>query len=413
MARECYGKSLEFAHAADSSAPTITGSLRMTRILIAFLAAWAVAVHAYDGPVEKKTFTLPIYTTVGGKTLKDVKVGYETYGKLNAAGDNAIFVPHFFSGTSHAAGKYAPADAAPGYWDAIIGSGKPIDTDKYFVISADALANLNTKDPKVVTTGPASINPDTGKPYGMSFPVVSYRDSVRVHKALVDSLGVKKLHAVAGASGGSIQSMEWAALYPDFVPRVVHVIGPGFDIHPYVIQMIDVWTTPIMLDAKWNGGDYYGKDEPVDGVAVALMNVTITTRSFGWAEKTFGYKWADAAKNPADAMFNAFAIEDALEKAGKARAKTTDANSFIYTSKANQLYRLTDDEVKGIKAKVLFVPASSDGIFPPELSQRAAARFKAQGGTAEVAIIEGDGGHLDGLFNVAKQGEAIRAFLAK
>ena len=100
-------------------------------------------------------------------------------------------------------------------------------------------------------------------------------------------------------------------------------------------------------------------------------------------------------------------------KAGQARAKTTDANSFIYTSKANQLYRLTDDEVKGIKAKILFVPASSDGIFPPELSQRAAARFKAQGGTAEVAIIDGDGGHLDGVFNVAKQGEAIRAFLAK
>jgi homoserine O-acetyltransferase len=385
----------------------------MTRILIAVAAALSMAAHAYDGPVEKKTFAMPAYTTVGGKALKDVKVGYETYGKLNAAGDNAIFVPHFFSGTSHAAGKYAASDAAPGYWDPIIGAGRPIDTDKFFVVSADALANLNTKDPKVVTTGPASIDPDTGKPYGMTFPVVSYRDTVRVHKALLDSLGVKKLHAVAGASGGSIQAMEWAAMYPDFVPRVVHVIGPGFDIHPYVIQMIDVWTTPIMLDAKWNGGDYYGKAEPLDGLTVALENVTITTRALGWAEKTFGYKWGDPAKNPADAVSNQFAIEDALDKAGKARAKTTDANSFIYTSKANQLYRLTDDEVKGIKAAILFVPASSDGIFPPELSQRAAARFKAQGGMAEVAIIDGDGGHLDGVFNVAKQGEAIRAFLAK
>ena len=110
---------------------------------------WWPAAVAYDGPVEKKIFTLPSYTTVGGKTLKNVKVGYETYGKLNAAGDNAIFVPHFFSGTSHAAGKYAPSDAAPGYWDPIIGAGRPIDTDKYFVISADTLANLNTKDPNV------------------------------------------------------------------------------------------------------------------------------------------------------------------------------------------------------------------------------------------------------------------------
>ena len=349
----------------------------------------------------------------GGKTLKDVRVGYETYGKLNAAGDNAIFVPHFFTATSHAAGKYAPTDAAPGYWDPIIGAGRPIDTDKYFVISADALVNLNTKDPNVATTGPSTINPETGKPWGMAFPVVSFRDTVRVHKALVDSLGVKKLHAVVGASGGSIQAMEWAAAYPDFVQRVVHVIGPGFDISPYVIEMLDVWMTPIRLDPKWNNGDYYGRDEPLDGVANALKIITITTRAPGWAEKTFGYKPADAAKDPAAAMGNLFAIEDTLMKTGLARSKTADANSMLYTSKANQIYRLTDDEVKGMKAKILFVPASSDAIFPPELSRRAAERYRAQGGVAEVVVIEGDGGHLEGVFNVAKQGDAIRAFLAK
>ena len=387
------------------------------RISTSFLAAAAFLAAglcgAYDGPVEKKTFTLPTYTTVGGKTIKNVRVGYETYGKLNAAGDNAIFVPHFFSATSHAAGKYTPGDAAFGYWDPIIGAGRPIDTDKYFVVSADTLTNLNTKDPNVVTTGPASINPDTGKPYGMTFPVVSLRDSVRVHKALVDSLGVKKLQAVAGPSGGSIQAMEWAALYPGFVERVVHVIGPGFDIHPYVIQLLDVWANPIMLDPRWNKGDYYGREEPVDGTAMSLMIITITARSFGWAEKAFGYKWADPAKNPGDAMFNAFAIEETLDKAGQTRAKTTDGNSLIYTAKANQLYRLTDDEVKGMKAKILFMPAASDEIFPPELSRRAAERYKAQGGVAEVVVIEGDGGHLEGVLNVAKQGEAIRAFLAK
>ena len=166
---------------------------------------------------EKKVFELPSYTTFGGKAIKNVKVGYETYGKLNAAGDNAIFIAHFYSGNSHAAGKYKAADVMAGYWDSIIGPGKPIDTDKFFVISADTLSNLNTKDPMVTTTGPSSINPDTGKPYGMSFPVVAMRDSVRVHKALVDSLGVRKLYAVAGASGGSVQSVEWTVLYPDFV----------------------------------------------------------------------------------------------------------------------------------------------------------------------------------------------------
>jgi len=384
---------------------------RRMAIVATLVFTWTSA-WAYDGMVEKKVFTLPSYTTVGGKTIKNVRVGYETYGTLNAAGDNAIFVPHFFTGTSHAAGKYKPTDAASGYWDPIIGSGKPIDTDKYFVVSADALANLNTKDPNVTTTGPASLNPDTGKPYAMSFPVISYRDSVRVHKALVDSLGVKKLQAVAGPSGGSIQAMEWAALYPDFVARVVHVVGPGFDISPYVLQMLDVWTLPIRADPKWNNGDYYGREEPAAGVAQALMIVTLTARANGWAEKTFGYKWADAAKDPGADMANLFTIEDVLNKAGVARAATTDADSMIYTAKANQLYNL-GDEVKKIKAKILFVPAKSDLLFPPELAQRAAERYRAQGGVAEVVVIEGDGGHLDGVLNVAKQGDAIKAFLAR
>ena len=144
-------------------------------LAIAILFAAATSTAAYDGPVEKKVFTLPAYTTVGGKTLKNVRVGYETYGTLNAAGDNAIFIPHFFTGSSHAAGKYKPTDAAPGYWDPIIGSGRPIDTDKYFVVSADNLANVNVKDPNVTTTGPATTDPDTGKPYGMSFPVLARR----------------------------------------------------------------------------------------------------------------------------------------------------------------------------------------------------------------------------------------------
>jgi len=383
--------------------------MRMIRYAQAVTAATLLLLGgiaaAYDGPVEKKVFTLPAYTTVGGATLKDVKVGYETYGKLNAAGDNAIFVPHFFTGNSHAAGKYKDTDAASGYWDPIIGSGRPIDTDKYFVVSADTLTNLNTKDPNTTTTGPA-------KPWGMAFPVVTFVDSVRVHKALLDSLGVKKLQAAAGPSGGSIQAMLWAAEYPDYVLRVVHVIGPGFDIHPYVIALVDEWILPIKLDPKWNNGDYYGRDEPLDGLAQGLKIVTISTRAFGWAEKTFGYKWADTAKDPAAAMDNRFAIEDTLNKAGATRAKSIDANSMIYTAKANQLYNLGDD-VKKIKAKILFIPAASDGVFPPELSKRAAERYRAQGGVAEVAIIEGDGGHLEGVFNVAKQGEAIRAFLAK
>ncbi len=192
---------------------------------------------------EKKFFTLPQYTTQGGKTIKNVRVGYETYGKLNAAGTNVVFVPHFFSGTSHAAGRYKADEKAAGYWDAIIGPGKAIDTDKYFVVSADTLVNLNVKSPMVGTSGPATINPDTGKPYGSTFPVVSIADFVRVHKALLDSLGVKKLAAAAGASMGSLQAMQWAAEDPGYVERVIHVIGPGLDVHSSSIRTGKAATT--------------------------------------------------------------------------------------------------------------------------------------------------------------------------
>jgi len=361
---------------------------------------------------EKKFFTLPQYTTAGGKTIKNVRVGYETYGKLNAAGDNAIFVAHFFSGTSHAAGRYKADEKAAGYWDAIIGPGKAIDTDKYFVVSADTLANLNVKSPMVGTTGPATVNPDTGKPYGSSFPVVSMKDSVRVHKALVDSLGVKKLKAVAGASGGSIQAMEWGAEYPDLVERVIHVIGPGLDIHPYVIGLLELWMMPIKLDPSWKGGDYFGGAEPNEGVAQSLKTVTLTALHFGWAEKVHGYKWATDGKSPQDSMGNLFAIEDSLYKSGVARAAATDAAHFVWMAKANQLYNLEKEQAR-IRAKVLFLPATTDMIFPPELSRKAAAKLKAQGNHVELYEIEGTSGHLDGLFSIGKVADRIKAFLDK
>jgi len=361
---------------------------------------------------EKKFFTLPQYTTAAGKTIKNVRVGYETYGKLNAAGDNAILVAHFFSGTSHAAGRYQPEEKAAGYWDAIIGPGKAIDTDKYFVVSADTLVNLNVKSPLVGTTGPATVNPDTGKPYGSSFPVVSMKDSVRVHKALLDVLGVKKLQAVAGASGGSIQAMEWGAEYPQLVERVIHVIGPGLDIHPYVIGLLDIWMMPIKLDPNWKGGDYFGGTEPNEGVAQSLKTVSLTALHFGWADKVHGYKWAAEGKNPQDAMGNLFAIEDSLYKSGVARASATDAAHFVWMAKANQLYNLEKEQSR-IKAKVLFLPATTDMIFPPALSRKAADKLKAQGNHVELYEIEGTSGHLDGLFSIGKVADRIKAFIEK
>jgi homoserine O-acetyltransferase len=376
------------------------------------LALIAPVALAQSLVTEKKFFTLPSYTTQQGKTIKNVRVGYETYGKLNATGTNVVFVPHFFSGNSHAAGRYKADEKTAGYWDAIIGPGKALDTDKFFVVSADSLVNLNVKSPMVGTAGPATVNPDTGKPYGSSFPVVSIGDFVRVHKALLDSLGVKKLAAAAGASMGSLQAMQWAAEYPEFVERVIHVIGPGLDIHPYVLEMANVWAGPIKLDPNWKGGDYYGGAEPNEGLAQALTIVSVTTLHFGWAEKVHGYKWAAEGKNPADAMNNLFAIEDSLGKSSQARASASDAGHFVWLVKANQLYNLEKEQSR-IKAKILFLPAKTDLLFPPELARRWADKLRAQGNAVELYEIDGTSGHLDGIFSIAKVSDQIRAFMTK
>ena len=379
-----------------------------------FLAAPALA---YDGPVEKKTFALPYYNTVGGKTIKNVKVGWESYGKLNEGKSNVVLIPHFFSGNSHAAGKYKPGDAAAGYWDSIIGAGKPIDTDRFYVVSVDSLANLNVKSPTTVTTGPATVNSDTGKPYGMTFPIVAIRDFVNVQKLLMDSLGIRKLHAVIGASMGALQAMEWAAGYPDMVERVVPVIGDG-EASAALIGWLNVWAAPIMLDPNWNGGDYYGRAEPVKGLAESLKVVTLHAQGRDWAAATFGRKWAAPDKNPLDSFANKFAIEDTLDKASAARAAASDANSFLYLVKANQLYFQDnpgglDAVVKKITARMLLLPAVGDQVFPPENSRRLQAATKATGWVADYAEIEGPNGHLNGVIHIAKQGEALKAFLAK
>src|SRR5689334_12734057 len=209
------------------------------RLMLALLLLWPLAAAAQDPLiVEKKTFTLPSYTTVAGATIKNVRIGWEAAGTLNADKSNASLIAHFFSATSHAFGKYAASDATAGYWDYLVGPGKAIDTNKYYVLSSDTLVNLNVNVPNVVTTGPASIDPDTGKRYGMSFPVVSIKDFVNVQKALVESLGIRKLKAVAGASMGGLQAYEWAASYPDMVERIVAVIAaPSAD--PFLIGWLD------------------------------------------------------------------------------------------------------------------------------------------------------------------------------
>jgi len=378
-------------------------------VAIGILALASSHARSDDLIVEKKTFELPSYTTVTGETIKSVKIGWEAAGTLNADKSNAILIAHFFSGTSHAFGKYAATDPAPGYWDAIIGPGKAIDTNKYYVLSSDTLVNLNTKLPNVVTTGPASINPDTGKPYGMSFPVVSIKDFVRVQKALIDSLGIKKLKAVMGASMGGLQAYEWAQSYQDNVDRIVAVISAATQ-EPFLIGWLDLWAQPIRLDPKWNNGDYYGKEPPTEGLKAALKLVTLQANSWEWARKTFGTAPAEAGKDPAKAMTNKFKIEAALDQIAAARAATSDANHFLYLVKANQLAAVDPANIK-VPALVIYTP--SDLVFPEPIVQETIQRIGAAGTPVESGTLTGPNGHLNGLLQIAQRADQIVAFLNK
>jgi len=384
---------------------------RVIRFAAVFVLLWPLAALAQTGDliVHKQTFELPSYTTVAGATIKNVKIGWEAAGTLNADKSNAILVTHFFSGTSHAFGKYAKDDKAAGYWDYLIGPGKVIDTNKYYVLSSDTLVNLNVNAPNVVTTGPASIDPDTGKPYGMRFPVVSIKDFVRVQKALIDSLGIRKLHAVVGASMGALQAYEWAASFPDAVERIVPVIGtPGGD--PFLVAWLDVWAAPIRLDPNWNNGDYYGRTPPLAGLKESLKAVTLHANHWEWASKTFGMAWADPAKDPAAAFDNRYKIEATLDTIAAARAATSDANSLLYLVKANQLANA--DPAK-IKAPTLILYSPNDLVFYPPYVEAAAKAIAAGGTSVDIAPLPGPNGHLNGVLAVAQQGERLKAFLEK
>lgn len=365
--------------------------------------------------VEKRVFETSGYRTRGGAAIPNIRIGYQTAGELNAAGDNAVLVTHFFSGNSHAFGRYT-ADGPAGYWDSIIGPGKPIDTNRFFVISSDTLVNLNLRDGRTVTTGPASLNPDTGRPYGMEFPVVSIRDFVEVQKRLLDQLGVRRLQLVAGASMGAMQAVEWAAAYPEMIERVMPVIGTG-EFDAWLVGWLDLWEAPIRLDPNWRNGDYYGagREPPNRGLAEALRIVTLHAQDRG-AVARFGRRMAEG-QDPSKRIGDRFAVEAFLDEAAAARARTSDANSFLYLTRANQLFLQeyeggAEAALARSRARWLLVPSSTDRVFIQDYSRELAAVLRRLGRPVEVAEIGGPLGHLEGVVGIAKAADRIRAFLA-
>jgi homoserine O-acetyltransferase/O-succinyltransferase len=364
--------------------------------------------------VEKRVFEAGAYQTRAGGTIANVRVGYQTMGRLNEAGDNAVLIAHFFSGNSHAFGRLGGPDGPVGYWDAIIGPGKPIDTDRFFVVSSDTLVNVNPVDANTTTTGPATINPDTGRPYGMTFPVVSMRDFVEVQKRLLDSLGVKRLALVAGPSNGGLQAIEWAAAYPEMVERVMPVIAGEID--AWMQGWLDIWEAPIRLDPNWREGDYYalGREPPLRGLAESWKMVTLQSNDRAWARQF--ERRVPEGQDPAKRIGDRFEVERVLDAAGQARARTSDANSFLYMVRANQLalreYPSLEAALSRSRARWLVIPAPTDRVFLREGVDEMVETLRRAGRPVEVAEVTGERGHLNGVLNMAPLGDRLRAFLA-
>jgi len=349
------------------------------------------------GLVEKKTFTFaqPPDEMIleSGARLGPVTLAYETYGALNAEQDNAVLILHAFSGDAHVAGYYHEDDARPGWWDFMVGPAKGIDTDRYFVICANILGSCNG------STGPASINPVTGKEYGLDFPMVTIGDMVAAQKVLIDHLGINKLHAVIGGSVGGMQALEWAVRYPEMVESAV-LLATTTRHSAQAIAFNEVARQAICADPKWNKGDYYGTDRPDMGLAVARMIGHITYLSDESMRLKFGRRLQDRA----DFSFNfdaEFQVESYLRYQGRKFVERFDANAFLYITKASDYYDFERQHGNGsavkafseTAARYLVVSFTSDWLYPTYQSRAMVKAMKKTGLDVSFCEVEARWGH--------------------
>jgi homoserine O-acetyltransferase len=348
-------------------------------------------------------------TLDSGARIEPLDVAYETYGTLNADRSNAILVVHAFTGDAHAAG-ISQETGKPGWWDNSIGPAKAFDTNQYFVICSNILGGCQG------TTGPASINPATGKPWGMSFPAVTVRDMVRLQKMLVDSLGIRQLLAVAGGSMGGMQALEWAVSFPEHVRSVI-VIASTARHSPQQIAFNEVGRQSIMADPDWNGGDYYDGAVPARGLSVARMVGHITYMSDESMREKFGRRRKDKPTTAID-VAPEFEVESYLRYRGSQFVTRFDANSYIYITKAMDTYDVSNgnatlaDAFEGVSTRFLVISFTSDWLYPSYQSQEIVRTLRRRNHDVAYCELPSNYGHDAFLVDVAEQTELIRGFLA-
>jgi len=349
------------------------------------------------GLVEKKFFTFaePPHEMVleNGARLGPITLAYETYGTLDAQSANAVLVLHALSGDSHAAGYYNPSDEKPGWWDFMVGPGKGIDTDKYFVVCSNIIGSC------MGSTGPCTINPKTVLPYGLDFPVVTIGDMVAAQKALLDHLGVKKVLCATGGSIGGMQVLEWCVRYPDMVRSAIP-LATTMKHSALAIAFNEVARQAIMADPNWNHGNYHFGPKPGLGLAVARMIGHITYLSDEAMRLKFGRRLQDKS----DFSFNFeadFQVESYLRYQGKKFVDRFDANAFLYITKAADYYDLEKSHGGGsavkafakTKATFLVISFTSDWLYPTYQSRELVKALKKNGLDVSFCEIEAEWGH--------------------
>jgi homoserine O-acetyltransferase len=339
-----------------------------------------------------------------------LQVAYQTYGELNADRSNAILICHAFSGDAHVAGVHA-VSGKPGWWDNMVGPGKGFDTDKYFVICSNVLGGC------AGTTGPSSIDPATGCPFGTRFPVVTIGDMVRVQKALIDLLGIERLLAVSGGSMGGMQALEWGVAYPDSVASVIPVASTARH-SAQQIAFNEVGRQAIMADPDWNNGDYYGGKPPGRGLSVARMVGHITYMSDESMREKFGRRLRD--RQTAGFHFDVdFEVESYLRYRGTQFVDRFDANSYLYITKAMDYYDVAAGRggslataLEAAKARFLVLSFTSDWLYPSYQSLEVVSALRSRNRDVAYCELTSNYGHDAFLVDVAEQTALVRGFLA-
>ncbi len=362
-----------------------------------------VSVHDQKLPLGPEGFILE-----SGKSLPEVSIRYETYGTLNPDKSNVIWICSPLTADAHVAGFYNPDDKHVGWWDALIGKGKAVDTDKFFVVCSNILGGCKG------STGPASIDPRTGKPYGSTFPTITIGDMVKAQKLLADTLGIQSFYCIIGGSMGGFQAMKWAIYYPEIIDRVVLIAtSPGFSAQALGFEIVgrDV----ITQDPNYNNGDYYDKQIPATGLSNARKLAHITYLSAKGMESRFTR--SDIRIEHPEKFYSGSSLETYLEHQGSKFVDRFDANSYLHIAHATDTFDLAteygslENAFKNVKATFLNVNLSSDWLFPPNESRKITEALLNAGKVVTSLELDTNFGHDGFLIECGALGMAISRFL--